>query len=150
MTSNSFIFDNLSSASAIPRNPRATIANAAEAERTTPIAIYACAATNSLPSVSARYKIPTVNIANTPITQITSHVNLTVPPKPSICFPTCVNIMNAPETITRTPDMPNIANVAFSRLASSIFDKAQTIPVIAKTNIPKIIPNSTTAPGSSG
>ena len=46
--------------------------------------------------------------------------------------------------------MPNIANVAFVRLAEFIFDKAQTIPVITVTNTAKIDPNVITALGSSG
>ena len=46
--------------------------------------------------------------------------------------------------------MPNIANVAFTRLSEFIFDNAKTIHVITATNTAKIEPNVITAPGSSG
>ena len=87
-TSNSFIFDSFSIATAIPRNPRATIANADAAARTTPIARYAAAATGGFPSAPASARTPIVNTPNTPIAPTTIKLNFIIPPKPSTCFAT--------------------------------------------------------------
>ena len=87
-TSNSFIFDSFSIATAIPRNPTATIANADAAARTTPIAVYAATATGGFPSAPASARTPIVNISNTFIAPNTTRPNFTIPPIPSICFAT--------------------------------------------------------------
>ena len=87
-TSNSFIFDSFSIATAIPRNPTATIANADAAVRTTPIASSAAAATGGLPSIPATTRIPAAKAPNTVIAPNTTRPNFIIPPIPSICFAT--------------------------------------------------------------
>ena len=113
--SNDLIVDNIFNDTAIPTSAAATIANAAAAARTTPIARYAPAATAGLPSIHARPAIPRLNIARDPTTIATNAKKPPMPPAFITIAYTTPNITNAILVVIKADTI--LFNITIARTA---------------------------------
>ena len=113
--SNDLIVDNIFNDTAIPTSAPATIANAAAAARTTPIARYAPAATAGLPSICARPAIPRLNTARALTTIATNAKKLPMPPAFITIAYTTPNITNAILVVIKADTI--LFNITIARTA---------------------------------
>ena len=113
--SNDLIVDNIFNDTAIPTSAAATIANAAAAARTTPIAKYAIVVVTPLPSVLASHKIPAVNIARAPTTIATNAKKPPMPPAFITIAYTTPNITNAILVVIKADTI--LFNITIARAA---------------------------------